>query len=157
MTAPAPTRTSGRAVLANRNFAIYFWSATISNAEEFGEWIQTLRGETTVVIEDVAFPMAHLAAGTAELGRLFRVHGYDEGIIFGHALEGRLEVYPGLRYSAFLVPGLVMAVLGLALRRFRRLVAPLLSRSTGPSQRATAIRACWGDQVLVSNAHQPAR
>jgi len=29
-------------------------------------------------------------------------------VIFGHALEGRLEVYRGLRYSAFLVPGLVM-------------------------------------------------
>ena len=29
-------------------------------------------------------------------------------VIFGHALEGRLEVYPGLRYNAFLVPGLVM-------------------------------------------------
>jgi ABC-2 type transport system permease protein len=29
-------------------------------------------------------------------------------VIFGHALEGRLEVYPGLRYTAFLVPGLVM-------------------------------------------------
>jgi ABC-2 type transport system permease protein len=29
-------------------------------------------------------------------------------VIFGHALEGRLEVYPGQRYSAFLVPGLVM-------------------------------------------------
>jgi len=29
-------------------------------------------------------------------------------VIFGHALQGRLEVYPGLRYSAFLVPGLVM-------------------------------------------------
>jgi ATP-dependent RNA helicase HelY len=27
-------------------------SATISNAEEFGEWIQTLRGETRVVIEE---------------------------------------------------------------------------------------------------------
>ena len=41
--------------------------------------------------------------------------------------------------------------------RFRRLVAPLLSGSTGPSQRERAIRACWGDQVLVSNVHQPAR
>ena len=27
-------------------------SATISNAEEFGEWIGTLRGETRVVIEE---------------------------------------------------------------------------------------------------------
>ena len=29
-------------------------------------------------------------------------------VIFGHALEGRLEVYDGVRYTAFLVPGLVM-------------------------------------------------
>jgi len=29
-------------------------------------------------------------------------------VIFGSALEGRLEVFPGVRYSAFLVPGLVM-------------------------------------------------
>jgi ABC-2 type transport system permease protein len=29
-------------------------------------------------------------------------------VIFGHAFEGRLEVYGGLRYTAFLVPGLVM-------------------------------------------------
>jgi D-lactate dehydrogenase len=46
---------------------------------------------TTVVIEDVAFPMDHLAAGAAELARLFRVHGYDEGIVFGHALDGNLH------------------------------------------------------------------
>ena len=39
MTAPAPTRTSGRAVLANRNFAVYFWSATISNAGSFMQGI----------------------------------------------------------------------------------------------------------------------
>jgi ABC-2 type transport system permease protein len=29
-------------------------------------------------------------------------------VIFGHALEGRVEVYPGVSYTAFLVPGLVM-------------------------------------------------
>ena len=29
-------------------------------------------------------------------------------VIFGHALEGRLQVYEGLRYTSFLVPGLVM-------------------------------------------------
>ena len=46
---------------------------------------------TTVVIEDVAFPMAHLAAGTVELRRLFARHGYDEGIVFGHALDGNLH------------------------------------------------------------------
>ncbi|HET8540570.1 MAG TPA: FAD-binding and (Fe-S)-binding domain-containing protein [Anaeromyxobacter sp.] len=46
---------------------------------------------TTVVIEDVAFPMAHLAAGAVELRRLFAAHGYDEGIVFGHALDGNLH------------------------------------------------------------------
>ncbi len=46
---------------------------------------------TTVVIEDVAFPMAHLAAGTVELQRLLRAHGYDEGILFGHARDGNLH------------------------------------------------------------------
>jgi len=29
-------------------------------------------------------------------------------VIFGHALEGRLDVYDGVRYTSFLVPGLVM-------------------------------------------------
>jgi ABC-2 type transport system permease protein len=29
-------------------------------------------------------------------------------VIFGHALEGRLQVYDGVRYTSFLVPGLVM-------------------------------------------------
>ena len=29
-------------------------------------------------------------------------------VIFGHALEGRVQVYDGVRYSSFLVPGLVM-------------------------------------------------
>lgn len=29
-------------------------------------------------------------------------------LIFGHVLEGRVEVYPGVNYTAFLVPGLVM-------------------------------------------------
>jgi ABC-2 type transport system permease protein len=29
-------------------------------------------------------------------------------LIFGHVLEGRVEVYPGVSYTSFLVPGLVM-------------------------------------------------
>jgi D-lactate dehydrogenase len=46
---------------------------------------------TTVVIEDVAFPMQHLAEGTVFLERAMRRHGYAEGIIFGHALDGNLH------------------------------------------------------------------
>ena len=29
-------------------------------------------------------------------------------LIFGHVLEGRVEVYPGVTYTSFLIPGLVM-------------------------------------------------
>ena len=29
-------------------------------------------------------------------------------LIFGHVLEGRIEVFPGVSYTAFLIPGLVM-------------------------------------------------
>ena len=29
-------------------------------------------------------------------------------LIFGHVLEGRVEVYPGVGYTSFLIPGLVM-------------------------------------------------
>ncbi|NNG45511.1 MAG: FAD-binding oxidoreductase, partial [Deltaproteobacteria bacterium] len=46
---------------------------------------------TTVVIEDVVFPIETLADATVELEGLMKKHGYDEGIIFGHALEGNLH------------------------------------------------------------------
>jgi D-lactate dehydrogenase len=46
---------------------------------------------TTVIIEDVAFPVARLAQGVAALHQLFQAHGYNEAIIFGHALEGNLH------------------------------------------------------------------
>jgi len=46
---------------------------------------------TTVIIEDVAFPMEKLASATLELQRLLQKHGYSEAIIFGHALEGNLH------------------------------------------------------------------
>ena len=46
---------------------------------------------TTVIIEDVAFPIEDLAKATLELQALFAKHGYTEAIIFGHALEGNLH------------------------------------------------------------------
>ncbi len=49
------------------------------------------RAGTTVIIEDVAFPVASLAAATLDLQALMRLHGYAEGIVFGHALEGNLH------------------------------------------------------------------
>jgi D-lactate dehydrogenase len=49
------------------------------------------RAGTTVIIEDVAFPIESLAAATLDLQALLRAHGYLEAIIFGHALEGNLH------------------------------------------------------------------
>ncbi|MCF8208752.1 MAG: FAD-binding oxidoreductase [Rhodoferax sp.] len=49
------------------------------------------RAGTTVIIEDVAFPIEMLAAATLDLQALLRKHGYPEAIIFGHALEGNLH------------------------------------------------------------------
>ena len=49
------------------------------------------RAGTTVIIEDVAFPVESLASATLDLQALMRRHGYAEGIIFGHALEGNLH------------------------------------------------------------------
>jgi D-lactate dehydrogenase len=46
---------------------------------------------TTVIIEDVAFPLPRLAEATLDLQKLFKKHRYDEAIIFGHALEGNLH------------------------------------------------------------------
>ena len=46
---------------------------------------------TTVIIEDVAFPIESLASATLDLQALFQKHGYSEAIIFGHALEGNLH------------------------------------------------------------------
>ena len=46
---------------------------------------------TTVIIEDVAFPIDRLARGTLHLQEIMRRFRYDEAIIFGHALEGNLH------------------------------------------------------------------
>jgi D-lactate dehydrogenase len=50
------------------------------------------RTGTCVVIEDVVFPMRHLADATSDLQRLMRAHDYGDAIIFGHALDGNLHL-----------------------------------------------------------------
>ena len=46
---------------------------------------------TTVLIEDVAFPVQRLAEAAVDLRALLDAHGYEKAIIFGHALEGNLH------------------------------------------------------------------
>jgi D-lactate dehydrogenase len=50
---------------------------------------------TTVITEDVAFPVDRLAEATLDLQALLRQHGYHDALVFGHALEGNLHfVFP---------------------------------------------------------------
>jgi D-lactate dehydrogenase len=46
---------------------------------------------TTVIIEDVAFPVERLAEATIDLQQTLGKYKYDEAVIFGHALEGNLH------------------------------------------------------------------
>jgi D-lactate dehydrogenase len=46
---------------------------------------------TTVIIEDVAFPLERLAEATLDLQKSLQKWGYSNAVIFGHALEGNLH------------------------------------------------------------------
>ncbi len=49
------------------------------------------RSGTSVIIEDVAFPLHRLGEAVLDLQELFVRHGYAEAIIFGHAGDGNLH------------------------------------------------------------------
>ena len=46
---------------------------------------------TSVIIEDVAFPLERLAAGTRDLRKLLNFHLYNDAVIYGHARDGNLH------------------------------------------------------------------
>lgn len=47
---------------------------------------------TSVIIEDVAFPLSHLAEASLALKELFEKYEYHDAYLFGHALEGNLHL-----------------------------------------------------------------
>ena len=46
---------------------------------------------TSCVIEDVCFPVESLPEATADLQQLLMKHGYKDGVIYGHAIEGNFH------------------------------------------------------------------
>ena len=46
---------------------------------------------TTLLCEDIVFPVPALAAGITDLQQLFTEHGYPQGVVFGHAKDGNLH------------------------------------------------------------------
>jgi D-lactate dehydrogenase len=47
---------------------------------------------TSVIIEDVAFPLPQLADACLAMKELFQKHEYQDAVMFGHALEGNLHL-----------------------------------------------------------------
>jgi D-lactate dehydrogenase len=58
------------------------------------------RSGTTVIIEDVAFPVETLADAAVDLTALMHAHGYPDGIIFGHAKDGNLHFVLSQSFNA---------------------------------------------------------
>ncbi|MFT3946306.1 MAG: FAD-binding and (Fe-S)-binding domain-containing protein [Agriterribacter sp.] len=46
---------------------------------------------TTVILEDIAFPVDKLGDAIIDLQQLFKKYGYDDAIIFGHAKDGNIH------------------------------------------------------------------
>ncbi|HJQ97075.1 MAG TPA: FAD-binding and (Fe-S)-binding domain-containing protein, partial [Candidatus Polarisedimenticolaceae bacterium] len=46
---------------------------------------------TSMIFEDVCFPLRHLAAGVVELHALFVKHAYPDAVVFGHAKDGNVH------------------------------------------------------------------
>jgi FAD/FMN-containing dehydrogenases len=46
---------------------------------------------TSVILEDIAFPIEKLGNAIIDLQQLFRKHGYENAIIFGHAKDGNIH------------------------------------------------------------------
>lgn len=109
---------------------------------------------TTVIIEDVAFPVERLADAAVDLNALFGRHGYGDGIIFGHARDGNLHfvITQSFRdrsavdqYARFMddVVSLVVAKYDGALKAEHgtgRNMAPFVETEWGPEAYAVMVR-----------------
>ncbi|MGP9801840.1 FAD-binding and (Fe-S)-binding domain-containing protein [Rheinheimera sp. NSM] len=118
---------------------------------------------TTVIIEDVTFPVAQLAEGVSRLQQLFDKYYYTEAIIFGHALEGNLhfvftqsfdDATQVARYDAFMqeVAQLVAVEFGGSLKAEHgtgRNMAPFVELEWG----AEAYQLMWRIKALLDPQH----
>ena len=54
---------------------------------------------TSCLIEDIAFPIEHLADATVELQQILNKYAYDDSVIYGHALEGNFHFILNQRFD----------------------------------------------------------
>nr|WP_086938561.1 FAD-binding and (Fe-S)-binding domain-containing protein [Thaumasiovibrio occultus] len=76
------------ALTTDRTLAAQLWAVRKGTFPAVGAVRET---GTTVIIEDVAFPVEHLAQAVVQLQQCFTQFHYHEAIIFGHALAGNLH------------------------------------------------------------------
>jgi len=105
---------------------------------------------TTVIIEDVAFPLESLADGLNALVDLFEKHNYHDGIIFGHALDGNVHFVfsQGFntpdevsRYQAFMADISVLVT--------QRFAGSLKAEHGTGRNMAPFLTAQWGDEGVA--------
>jgi D-lactate dehydrogenase len=104
---------------------------------------------TTVILEDLAFPVASLGPAIRGIQALFREFGYENGIIFGHARDGNIHFVITQsfntkaevdRYAAF-----IRKVVDLVVYRFRGTLKA--EHGTGRNM-APFVETEWGAEAL---------
>ncbi|MBP1627903.1 MAG: linked oxidase-like protein, partial [Holophagaceae bacterium] len=121
---------------------------------------------TTVIIEDVAFPVEHLADAALDLQALFAKHGYDNAILFGHAKDGNLHfvITPSFNESRFVdqYARFIDEVVELVVKKYDgalkaehgtgRNMAPFVEAEWGPEAKAvmTRLKALVDPQHLLN-------
>lgn len=103
---------------------------------------------TTCLIEDIAFPIQHLAQATLDLQQLFIKHNYPEAVIYGHALEGNYHFILNQRFDSpqaiAQYDGMMRAVIDLVVDKYHGSLKA--EHGTGRNM-APFVRREWGDDA----------
>ena len=103
---------------------------------------------TTCLIEDIAFPIEHLAQATLDLQQLFIEHNYPEAVIYGHALEGNYHFILNQRFDSPQAiqqyDGMMRAVVDLVVDKYHGSLKA--EHGTGRNM-APFVRREWGDDA----------
>ena len=103
---------------------------------------------TTCLIEDIAFPIEHLAEATLDLQQLFIDHNYPDAVIYGHALEGNYHFILNQRFDSpqaiAQYDGMMRAVINLVVDKYHGSLKA--EHGTGRNM-APFVRREWGDDA----------
>ena len=103
---------------------------------------------TTCLIEDIAFPIEHLAQATLDLQQLFIEHNYPDAVIYGHALEGNYHFILNQRFDSpqaiAQYDGMMRAVVELVVDKYHGSLKA--EHGTGRNM-APFVRREWGNEA----------